>query len=104
MWLAKGDMLLISPDEWAHAIVFKVAADITNGVDGARLRAWENTLLSTPAICMRLDSDDKVYAEANSLRQQAVGYRRAVEHSARQFVYNIWGLKLRKEQSNGDGK
>ena len=54
-------------------------------------------------VCARR-SDDEVYAAANSLRQEAAGYRRAVEHSARQLVYNTWSLKVRKEVANGDGK
>ena len=44
------------------------------------------------------------FAEANSLRQEAAGFRRAVEHSSRQLVYNVWSLKLRMEAANTDGK
>ena len=53
-------------------------------------------------VCARR-SDDEVYAAANSLRQEAAGYRRAVEHSARQLVYNTLGLKRRNEVAIGDG-
>ena len=44
------------------------------------------------------------FAEANSVRQEAAGFRRAVEHSSRQLVYNIWSLKLHMGSANKDGK
>lgn len=99
--LPKGDCNHLSPCEWVHAVLFKVASEINDGISEEALEKWRTTLLSTPAIFVRIDSDAAAFAEANSLRQEAVGYRRAVEHSARQLVYNIWALKLRKEAKDG---
>ena len=102
--LPRGSCVHISPDEWVHAVIFKVAAVISSGVAAEELEQWRQTLLSVPAVFVRIDSDDKAYAEANSLRQEASAFRRAVEHSARQLVFNIWGLKARKEASMGKDK
>ena len=102
--MPKGDCHHLSPCEWVHAVLFKVASEIKAGITDQALEKWRTTLLSTPAVFVRIDSDDEAFAEANSLRQEAAGYRRAVEHSARQLVYNIWALKLRKEAANKDGK
>ena len=100
--MPKGECRHLSPCEWVHAVLFKVASAINAGITDTALAAWRATLLSTPAVFVRIDSDDAAFGEANSLRQEASGYRRAVEHSARQLVYNIWALKLRMEAANNE--
>ena len=96
--LPKGDCLHVSPCEWVHAVIFKCAeAILSKNVEC--IAAWKKTLLSTPAIFIRIDQEDKIYAEANSLRQEASGFRRAVELSARQLIHNIYGLKERLEKT-----
>ena len=102
--MPKGDCNHFSPCEWVHAVLFKVASEINAGISCEALEKWRVTLLSTPAVFVRIDANDDAFAEANSLRQEAAGFRRAVEHSSRQLVYNIWSLKLRMEASNKDGK
>ena len=102
--MPKGDCSHLSPSEWVHAALFNVASEINAGISHEALETWRVTLLSTPAVFVRIDANDDAFAEANSLRQEAAGFRRAVEHSARQLVYNIWSLKLRMDAANKDGK
>ena len=104
--MAKVDCNHLSPSEWVHALLFffNAASEINAGIAREALETWRVTLLSTPAVFVRIDANDDAFAEANSLRQEAAGFRRAVEHSACQLVYNIWSLKLRMEAANKDGK
>ena len=46
----------------------------------------------------RLDNEDAIYAEANSLRHDIMGVARIATHSARQFVYNIQGFRAQQEK------
>ena len=101
---AQRDCNHLSPSEWVHAVLFKVASEINAGISCEALEAWRVALWSTPAVFVRIDANDDAFAEANSLRQEAAGFRRAVEHSSRQLVYNIWSLKLRMEAANNNGK
>ncbi len=96
--LPKGGCMRVSPDEWAHAIIFKVAERLNDGANAAEKKAWLRTLLSCPVTFKHLGSEDAVYAEANSLRNDIQGKARVVTHSARQLVYNIHGFKVRHEK------
>jgi hypothetical protein len=49
------------------------------------LETWRVTLLSTPAVVVRIDANDDAFAEANSLLQEAASFRRAVEHKSRNW-------------------
>ena len=96
----KGDCNHLSPSEWVHAVLFKVASDINADISREALETWRVTLLSTPAVFVRIDANDDAFAEANSLRQEAAGFRRAVEHSSRQLVLQ----HLEPEASHGGGQ
>ena len=48
-------------DAFAQAITSK---------DAELIEKWRKTLLSAPAVFIRLDSDEKIFGEANSLRQE----------------------------------
>ena len=94
--LPRGGLMRVSPDEFPHAYVFKVAGLISAGATDPELKPWLRTLLSCPATFVRLDTHDARYAEANSSRQDYVGKAALVTHSARQIVYNVHGFKMRK--------
>ena len=95
--IPRGDVLRISPDEVAHAFIFRVAQRITANAPEAELTELLRTMLSMPVCFKRLDSDDKKLAEAYSIRNETIGMARGITHNARQTVYNIWGFKCRKE-------
>ena len=100
--LPRGSVLRVSPDELYHAVMFKVAQRINEKAPSGELRDWKRTLLSAPCCFKRFDSEDAKFAAANSIRNELGGVARAVTHSARQTVYNIWGFKARKEKAKGD--
>ena len=102
--LPRGDCLRVSPDEWAHAIVFKIAERLDAGAGDSEMKEWKRAVLSTPCTWKRLDTEDERYAEANSLRLDIAGKSRAVVHTPRQMVFNVYGFKLTKEKIMGQDK
>ena len=96
--MPRGHITRLSAEETSHAIVFKVATVLNNSPTAEVKKEWLRTLLSAPGVFKRLDNDDDIYAETNSLRQDIAGTARAVEHTARQLCYNVYGFKLKKEQ------
>ena len=96
--LPAGGCVRVSPDEAAHALVFKLAERLgDSSISEQETSAWLRTVLSCPVTFKRLGVDD-VYAEANSLRQDIQGTARVVKHSVRQLVYNIQGFKVQHEK------
>ena len=61
------------------------------------MEGWLQTMLSAPCTFLRLDTHDKRYAKAMSIRAEFAGTATAVTHSGRQICYNIWGFKCLKE-------
>jgi len=59
---------------------------------------WLRTLLSVPAHFQRLDTDDALYAEVISLRNDIANFARAVVPTARQTIRLIYDFKLRKQR------
>ena len=90
-----GELQHVSPTEFLHAVLLKVADAITSGEDAAVLDSWKKLVLSTTVTFARFDQDEQVMAEAISMREEAAGYRNVVEHTARQLILNVVGVKRR---------
>ena len=88
--MPKGAMLRLSPDEFAHAYIFKFAEIIKSNADGKTLNAWLRTILSFPCTFKRRDTTDSQYAEANSCRQDYLGKARLTTLTARQIVFIVF--------------
>ena len=58
-----GDLVRITPDEIAHALLLAIAKDIQAGASDDRKSEWLKMLLSVPCTFKRLDEDDAKFAE-----------------------------------------
>ena len=92
-----GEIQHISPTEFLHAILLKIADAINSGEDASVLDEYKKLVLSTTVTFARFDQGEQVLAEAISMREEAAGYRNVVEHTARQVILNIVGIKKRLE-------
>jgi hypothetical protein len=90
--LSRGGCVRVSPDEWAHGVIFKIASS------DAERKGWILSLLFCPFLFNRLDNEDAIYAEANSLHHDIMGAARVATRSARQLVYNMHGFKTQQEK------
>jgi len=63
----------VSPDEWAHGVIFKIAERLQVGASDAERKGRLRSLLSCPRLYMRLDTEDAIHAEANSLGHDIMG-------------------------------
>ena len=54
-----------------------------------------------PQYFQKMQDSDAKYAEANSLRMDVIAEHRAVKHTPRQLVRNVYGFKLKKETTVG---
>ena len=97
--MPRGGMIRLSPDEYAHAYVFRFAREIQATNSDDILNPWLQTVLSFPTDFKRRDSLDSQYAEANSCRQDIMGKATLTHHTARQIVANVHGFKERKGKS-----
>ena len=95
--LPRGSLIRISPEEPVHAFLFKVAERLSLPCDDQEKEAWKRTILSYPAKFIRIDTDDLIFAEAQSLRLDAGNHARLVMFTVRQLCYNVYGFKRRKE-------
>ena len=57
--------------------------------------------MSAPGIFKKMKDSDAKCAEANSLRMDVIAEHRAVKHTPRQLVRNVYGFKLKKESTVG---
>ena len=48
--IPKGHILRLSPDEWSHAVIFRVASRLNANCPVEEALAWKRTLLSAPCI------------------------------------------------------
>ena len=94
-----GHLVHLSPDEWSHAIVFKIADRIKAGTPDGEMDQWLRCLLSCPFTFMRVENEEAMFAECSSQRQDILSTAAAVTHSVRQMVHNIWGFKLKMEDN-----
>ena len=99
--LPRGGLTRMSPDEQAHAVVFKISDRLLAKCDDAEKEKWKRMVLSTPSIFKKMQDSDAKYAEANSLRMDVIAEHRAVKHTPRQLVRNVYGFKLKKETTVG---
>ena len=97
--LPRGSLTRLSPDEVAHAVVFKIAERLEAGASIDEKKQWLRMLLSCPMAFRYAPGPERHYAEANSLRQDIMGTSAVVRHSARQLVYNIYGFKVQQEKN-----
>ena len=95
--LPKGHILRLSPDEWTHAVIFRVASRLNANCSAEEALAWKRTLLSAPCIWKYCATSDEQYAEASSLRNDIAAQAQVVIHTKRQTVYNVYGFKAMKE-------
>ena len=95
--LPKGRLMRLSPCEPVHAALYKFAQRIMAGAPESELNQWLRVMLSVQFVFLRLKGADALYAEANSLREDASSFARAVVLTVRQLVYNIQGFKKNRE-------
>ena len=99
--LPKGGILRLSPDEWSHALVIRLASRITANAGKPEMLEWLRCLLSCPTTLKKIEQVDARFAEANGLRNDIEGQARMITFTPRQFVVNVYGFKLKKEKSMG---
>ena len=89
--LPKGQLTHVSPDEWSHAVVFKIAGAITSGATAEEMKMWERTLLSCPFTFIRVADEEQLLAECNSQRQDLLATASIVAHTPRpQVGQRLW--------------
>ena len=91
-----GALVRLSADPYSHAVLLKVHRCLPTATK-EQLREWLRVLLSVPATFKRL-AGDMVFAEANSLRNDAATHAKFVVLTPRQMVFNVAGFKAKKEQ------
>ena len=99
--LPRGALVHVMPEEVLHAFIFALAGRIEANVDESELAEWTRVVRSTSVTFCRHDTHDARYAAVMNMRQVFGGIARAVTHTARQTVYNVWGFKKMKEARGG---
>eukprot|EP00969_Alexandrium_andersonii_P278614 12315054-Alexandrium_andersonii.AAC.1 len=67
----KGRLKRVSPDETHHALLIAISDAAARGADEDELAAWRATMLSVPAIFVRLKKKEDFWWKAACLRQSA---------------------------------
>ena len=88
----KGSLLMITPEERAHAILMKVASDIRD--NGAKLsQEWKKVLLSVPVYIDVIPKEEKVQWEAFNARQAILQEHWTMARTAQQQCYEVVSVK-----------
>lgn len=103
--VAQHNLLRVSPEEIAHAVVFGCAREVAAGVPADRLARWRTVFLSC-CFCFELRSGpdggmDAAYWKSFNLRQSVIAEYAAVRRTARQMAHEIFLFKRMKETETG---
>ena len=91
----------VSPQEPAHALVLKIAAEISAGKSDAVLKLWIRMWLSTPVEFRVLDVNQKRYASASALRERIGAEFEALYYTSVQRIYQIYAFGKYYETDTG---
>jgi hypothetical protein len=96
-------LMSLFPMEVVHALVFSLEEKLNAKPKMSKdeKNKWMQVLLSMPVQFQRIDKYDARYAEALNQRTKIMATANVVQLTARQQIYNIYGFKLRKEQTSG---
>lgn len=95
-----GKCVRLSPAEPMLAYFEAIADDLTKG-DEEVLKAWRDTLVQTSCVFERLTSEDELHKRSLQFREDLGQNFAACRMSAVQKMYDIIGLKERKEATTG---
>ena len=88
----KGSLLMITPEERAHAILLKVADDVRK--NGARRhKDWKLVLLSVPVYIDVIAKEEQVQWEAFNARQLILQEHWSMARTAQQQCYEVVSIK-----------
>jgi hypothetical protein len=96
-------LISLFPMEVVHALLFSLEDQLNAKpkMSQGEKTKWLQVLLSVPVQFQRIDKYDLRYAEALNQRIKIMATANVVALTARQQIYNIYGFKLRKEQTSG---
>ena len=96
-------LMSLFPMEVVHALAFSLEDKLNAKpkMSKGEKDKWMQVLLSMPVQFQRIDKYDQRYAEALNQRTKIMATANVVQLTARQQIYNIYGFKLRKEQTSG---
>jgi hypothetical protein len=83
----KGGLLMITPEEMAHAVLVKVANAVREG--SKNLKEWRRVLLSVPVYMDVIPREEQVRWEAFSARQLILQEHWTMPHTAAQQCYEV---------------
>ena len=95
----KGSLLMITPEEKAHAILLKVADDVRCGAK--RSKDWKLVLLSVPVYIDVIAKEEQVQWEAFNARQLVFQEHWTMTRTAQQQCYEVVAVKARLQRELG---
>ena len=87
----KGGLLMISPEEQAHAILLKVADDVRLGAENHK--QWRLVLLSVPVCIEVIPKEEQAQWEAHNVRQFILQDHWTMARTAKQQCYEAVVVK-----------
>ena len=87
----KGGLLMITPEEQAHAILLKVADDVRQGAKNHK--QWRLVLLSVPVYIDVIPKEEQVQWEAHNARQLILQDHWTMARTAQQQCYEVVVVK-----------
>jgi hypothetical protein len=95
----KGSLLMITPEEKAHAILLKVADDVRRGAK--RSKDWKLVLLSVPVYIEVIAKEEQVQWEAFNARQLVFQEHWTMTRTAQQQCYEVVAVKVSLQRELG---
>ena len=95
----KGSLLMISPEEQAHAILLKVAEDVRQGAKNHK--EWRLVLLSVPIYIEVIPKEEQVQWKAHNARQVLLQDHWTMARTAQQQCYEVVVVKNALQTSLG---
>ena len=87
----KGSLLMVSPEEQAHAILLKVAEDFRQGAKNHK--EWRLVLLSVPIYIEVIPKEEQVQWKAHNARQVLLQDHWTMARTAQQQCYEVVVVK-----------
>ena len=94
--------MILSPIEAVHAIIFKVASDIKNGMSDGELGIWRVAMLSVPFTYVVIDNFEKRYWASLELREQKTGLAEIIKRTPLERGHDVMEAKALLESTTGN--
>lgn len=94
----QGSLQRVSADEEAHALILRVAQDLTSGCDEETLLTWRHTFLTTSFVFKKLQTDDEKRREGLQLRENIGATAQAVVRSPIQMVFELVAFRANRSK------